>query len=216
MVRPRKQANLVAAFRSARVLTLDDLGRRLSLSRSTTLRRLGEHGYFSSYNHAGRFLTIEEVAEFDSRELWVFKTARFSRHGTLKRTVEHFVRASASGMIHEELSMLLGVRAHNTLLDLVREGAVQRERVGPTFVYLSPNAGVRKDQVVARSLFLEEHPRVRPTNRQVIATLLELVRDPKASREAIVRRCQQAGASISLDVVDTVFSKHDLGKKRAL
>lgn len=215
MVRPRMQADLVATLAGARVLTFDDLGRRLSLSRSTMLRRLCEHGYFSSYNHRGRFLTIEEVAEFDSRGLWVFKTARFSRHGTLKKTVEHFVLESASGMTHEELSMLLGVRSHNTLLDLVREGVVQRERLGPIFVYLSAEVGVRSDQVLARTLLLEERPRVRPTNRQVVATLLELVRDPQTSREAIVRRCRRAGVPISLEVVDAVFSKHDLGKKRA-
>ncbi len=48
MGRPRKETDIVATFRSARVLTLDDIGHRLSISRSTVLRRLAEHGYVSS------------------------------------------------------------------------------------------------------------------------------------------------------------------------
>jgi hypothetical protein len=128
MGRPRKETDIVAPFRSARVLTLDDLARRLSISRSMVLRRLTEHGYFSSYNHRGEFLTIEEGAEFDSRGLWGFQIARFSRYGTLKKTVEHFVTSSEAGMTHEELSALLGVRVHNTLLDLTQEREIRRQQ----------------------------------------------------------------------------------------
>lgn len=76
MARPRIQTSLVPTFRAARVLTLDELVRRLSVSRSTALRRLAEHGYFTSYNHSGRYLTTEEAADFDSRGLFTFKEAR--------------------------------------------------------------------------------------------------------------------------------------------
>ncbi len=85
MVRPRRELDVVDTFRAPRVLTLEQLRGRLRSSRSTVLRRLDEHGYYSSYNHSGRFLTVEEVADFDSRGLWVWKTARFSRHGNLKQ-----------------------------------------------------------------------------------------------------------------------------------
>ena len=67
MVRPRKEFDVVQTFRAARVLTLDQLCRKMCSSRSTVLRRLDEHGYHSSYNHSGKFLTIDEVAEFDCR-----------------------------------------------------------------------------------------------------------------------------------------------------
>ncbi len=215
MVRPRLQADLVATFRSAGVLTIDELVRRLSISRRTVLRRLAEHGYFSSYNHCGRYLTIEELADFDSRGLWAFKAARFSRYGTLKETVGRFVDASTSGMTHQELCELLGVRVHNPLLDLTNEGVIDRERLGPVFVYLSAATEVREAQIRARSSSLGEVAR-RPTSRQVIAVLLELIRDPKASREEIVSRCQRSGVRIRRETLDRIFSQYDLDKKRAL
>ena len=128
MVRPRIEMEIVPTFRGPRVLTLQQLLGKLACSRSTVLRRLEEHGYYSSYNHSGKFLTIPEAADFDEQGLWLWKAARFSKHGTLKVTVARFVQESKRGMTHEELSALLGVRAQNTLLDLVEEKTVYRQR----------------------------------------------------------------------------------------
>ncbi len=164
MARPRKPADIVATFRKARVLTLQELVETLRFSRSTVLRRLREHGYFSSYNHRGKFLTLEEVAEFDSRGLWAWRIARFSKYGTLKDTAAHFIEGSETGMTHEELSALLGVRVHNSLLDLLEEDRVSREKLGPTFVYLSRRPRVRRQQILRRSLLIEEHRRAQPTS----------------------------------------------------
>lgn len=71
MGRPRKKLSLVGTFLGPRVLTLSELSHRLNCSRTTVLRRLKEHGYYSSYNHRGKFMTIEEAARFDSHGLWL-------------------------------------------------------------------------------------------------------------------------------------------------
>ena len=114
MVRPRKELDVVQTFRGPRILTLEQLSHKTRSSRSTVIRRLDEHGYHSSYNHSGKFLTIDEVAEFDSQGLWIWKTARFSKHGNLKETVWNFVEDSKQGMTHQELAALLGIRVHNS------------------------------------------------------------------------------------------------------
>lgn len=215
MVRPRRELDVVDTFRAPRVLTLEQLCGRLRSSRSTVLRRLDEHGYYSSYNHSGRFLTVEEVADFDSRGLWVWKTARFSRHGNLKQTVNFFVENSPQGITHEELATLLGVRAHNPLLELIQEKKIRRERLGPTFVYLSRKTSLRTKQVRRRKSLLTQPKKPRPSSRQIIATLLQLIQDPVASRPQIVLRCQRSGVPISRELVDAIFQTYDLDKKRA-
>jgi hypothetical protein len=215
MVRPRRELDVVDTFRAPRVLTLEQLCGKLRSSRSTVLRRLDEHGYYSSYNHSGRFLTIEKVADFDSRGLWVWKTARFSRHGNLKQTVNFFVEDSKLGITHEELATLLGVRAHNTLLELVQEKQIRRERLGPSFVYLSRKTSLRVKQVRRRKSLLAQPKKPRPSSRQIIATLLQLSQDPVASRQQIVLRCQRSGVPISRELVDAIFQTSDLDKKRA-
>lgn len=215
MARPRRELGLVKVFLAPRILAIEQLSRKLDASRSTILRRLDEHGYYSSYNHSGRFLTIGEVAEFDSRGLWSFKTARFSEHGNLKATVEHFVTSSEAGLNHQELAMLLAVRLHNPLLDLVADGRVSRQRLGGRYVYFSSKARDRKQQVKRRIALVKEAAKPRPSSRQIIATLLELIKDPKATLAEILARCQRAGTSISRPLLEVIFERYDLDKKRA-
>jgi len=216
MGRHKEEVPLVKMFLAPRILTLDELCERLRISRSTVIRRLQEHHYYSSYNFAGKFLTIDEVAEFDIRGLWAWKGARFSKHGTLKKTVEHFVQASERGMTHEQLVTLLSVRTHNVLLGLVESDRIQRERVGSTFVYLSSQRSARREQMLQRESYLKDLQRPVPTNRQVITTLLELIENRAVQRQAIVARCRRAGVMISRDIVDAIFETYDLDKKRAL
>ena len=216
MARPRQEFNVLGAFRASPILTLEELCRRLQASRSTVLRRLNEHGYHSSYNHAGKFLTIDELAEFDSRGLWVWKAARFSKHGNLKDTVDYFVKQSKQGMTHEELTTLLAVRTHNTLLALVEDNRIRRERLGPTFVYVSPKAPIRREQIRQRKPLLANAKKPRPSHQQIIAVLLELIKDPAAQREQLVRRCHTSGVSLQREQLDAIFEKYDLDKKRAL
>jgi hypothetical protein len=178
------------------------------------LRRLSEHGYRASYNASGRYLTVDEVADFDSRGLWSFRSARFALHGTLKETIIHFVASGPSGMTHDEVSGLLGVRVHNTLRELVREGRIARELLGGVFVYVAAAGPAHEAQVEARSRDLGE-PAIRPTSGQVIAVLLELVKDPGVSRDGIVSRSHGVGVKITRTVVDAIFSRYDLEKKRA-
>lgn len=215
MVRPRLEIDVVQAFRATRVLTLEQLCRKMRASRSTVLRRLHEHGYHSSYNHAGKFLTIDEVAQFDTQGLWMWNAARFSRHGNLKETVWHFVENSERGMTHEELATLLGVRTHNALLELVQEEWTYREQLAAKFVYFSQQSSRRRKQLRQRKSVLEEEQKPRPSTRQIIATLLELVKDSQASRQQIVLRCQRSGVPISPKLVDAIFEIYDLDKKRA-
>lgn len=215
MTRPRRELDLAKLFLAPRILTLEQLSRKLDASRSTILRRLDERGYYSSYNHSGKFLTIAEVAEFDSRGLWAFKMARFSKHGNLKETLEHFVTSSEAGLNHRELATLLAVRVHNPLLDLVEAGRVARQRVGGSYVYLSPKAREQKRQLKRRIALLKEAEKPRPTSRQIIATLLELITDSEATPAQIALRCQKAGTSISRQLVEVIFERYDLGKKRA-
>ncbi len=216
MGRPRKEISLANLFRAPRVLSMDQLCEKMTCSKQTVFRRLYGHGYYSSYNYAGKFFTIDEVSHFDSYGLWMCKGARFSKHGTLKQTVAHFVTTSKEGMIHEELSALLAVRTHNTLLTLFEEGIIHREKIGPAFVYLSPKQSLRKKQVCQRQELIKAQKRPCPTYPQKIATLLEMIMDPKVERQEIVARVKRNGVLISREVVDTIFEKFELDKKRAL
>jgi len=96
-----------------------------------------------------------------------------------------------------------------------RSTTLRRERMGPTFVYLHCRRTPRTAQRRRRRAAMPPRPAVRPTHPQTTAALLELIQDPKASREQIVRRCRRGGVAISPQVVDAIFERHELDKKRA-
>jgi hypothetical protein len=135
-------------FKKARVATLDELFEVLETrSRVTVFRRLKEMGYLSSFTHNGRYYTLTELPDFDERGLWFFRNIGFSRAGTLKETTFELVETSFEGRTHEELKNLLRVRVHNTLLTLVREGRIGRERLRRIGRITPPNVGVVERRV---------------------------------------------------------------------
>jgi hypothetical protein len=215
MSRPRREIALSKAFGGPCALTLQQLCRTFRCSRATILRRLAEHGYYSSYNHSGKFLTVPEAAQFDAEGLWTWKTARFSKYGTLKDTVAHLAQSSPQGMTHEELAGLLAVRLHNTLLQLTREGTLRRQRIGAKFVYLHAQRPLRNEQVKRRKATLASRPVIRPTGQETIAVLLQLIQDPQATREEIVSRCRHRSTPLAPQVVAAIFEHYGLDKKRA-
>ena len=158
-------------------------------------------------------MTIEETARFDAHGLWWCKTAHFSKRGTLKNTVLHFVQTSREGMTHEELATLLAVRVHDTLLHLVKEGQIGQQRFGPTFVYVSGKRSVEREQILRRKKSLKGLRRPHATCRQKIATLLELVHNPQVRREDIVLRCRRLGVMITQELVDVIFEEMSWIKK---
>ena len=87
-------------------------------SRRSLFRDLKRLGYLSSFTHAGRYYTLEEIPQFDLDGLWFHEGVGFSRLGTLKETVGQLVREAPAGKTHGELRALLRVRVHNTLHDL--------------------------------------------------------------------------------------------------
>lgn len=160
-------------------------------------------------------MTIEEVCRFDAHGLWYCKGARFSRQGTLKNTILHLVKNSEQGMTHDELATRLGLRVHDTLLDLVAEDKIQRQKLGPTYVYLSRKRSVQKQQARQRKQHVKDRPKPHATSRQAIAVLLKLIEDPKTTRDEIVLRCRGTGVQITRILVDLIFDQYDLDKKRA-
>ena len=53
----------------------------------TAWRLLRQHGYFTSYNENARYDTILGIPQFDEQGLWVYRNARFSKWGTLTKTI---------------------------------------------------------------------------------------------------------------------------------
>ena len=118
----------------------------------TVLRKLKQLSYRSSYSHGGSYYTLEKIARFDHRGLWSYSDVHFSKHGTLMSTLQHFANESHSGHFAGELRQLLGVSVKESLLRLVSNGQVSREKVANRYLYCSTDSAIRKQQLLSRNL----------------------------------------------------------------
>jgi hypothetical protein len=140
----------------------------------TAFRRLRQVGYLSSFTHGGRWYTLPDIPQFDPQGLWFHRDIGFSRAGTLKQTVAVQVEQASEGHTHGELQHLLRVRVHNTLLDLVQQGRIQRQRWQRVYLYVSADSGRAAAQVAARRQRAE---RLRvATDEEVVEVLVEALR----------------------------------------
>jgi hypothetical protein len=125
-------------------------------ARRTVFRKIKELGYRTSYSHRGAYYTLEEVAEFDDRGLWSFKSVWFSVQGTLLSTATAFVDAAEQGYFVEELDNVLQVGTKDALRKLVEDARLTRSRLGGQYLYCAADAKRRREQLVARRTTLAE------------------------------------------------------------
>jgi hypothetical protein len=146
--------DLIRLLRSAKIATMSELKEALGTQADATVfRKLEELAYRTSYSHRGRYYTLDELTSFDQLGLWSFRSVWFSRFGTLISTVEALVGASEAGYDAAEAEAVTHVECKAALLGLVRAGRLYRQRVGSRYVYLSPEAPRRRQQLAARQVY---------------------------------------------------------------
>lgn len=129
---------LVEQFHKEQILTFEEVMNILgNPSRATAFRKLASIGNRASYSHQGRFHTLDSIARYDENGLWNCHDIRFSKFGTLLKTITNFVDTSSRGFFALELQELLQVRVFNALAHLHSAGKLLREQLGNEYLYVS-------------------------------------------------------------------------------
>ena len=142
---------LVAYLEQHKIATMENLKAALGTNTSMTVfRKLRSLSYRTSYSHGNRYYTLNRIADFNEHGLWSCRSVRFSRYGTLLKTLAHFIGHSQAGYSARELQEVLHVGVKESLLTLVRRGEVTREKISGRFLYYSPNSAIRRRQIRSR------------------------------------------------------------------
>ena len=154
--RQRTAANkLIALLTRRQAVTIEELKATLRTDvRMAVYRVLKDISYQTSYSHGGRYYALREVMEFDQHGLWSARSAWFSKDGTLMATLEQCVQDAERGYFSQELESVLHVGAKESLLRLVHQGRISRERVAHAYLYCSPDPARRRRQRAARTAVL--------------------------------------------------------------
>jgi len=183
-------------------------------SRMSIFRRLKEIGYFSSFTHAGKYYTLTNTPQFDDKGLWFHQEIGFSQFGTLKATIIELVCGSSSGFTHLELSQLLRIKVYNSLLDLVKEGTVGRERINKSFLYVAPELSKATEQINRQRGATAESVRdvTVISDTTVIEVLIETIHAGKVkiSPSLVTKRLFKRGILIGNKQVEQIFKQYGI------
>lgn len=202
-------------FRRRTVVDLDALYRTLETrSRMSVFRRLRRFEYLCSYTHAGRYYTLARIPCFDQDGLWRYRDIGFSRAGTLKETVVCLVEGGEAGRTHRELEELVGVRVHNTLLSLVREGRIERQRIETMYLYVSVE-GERASRQMAEQRQRQarcERGVLPLSSSTIIEVLVEVIHTGRqgVTVSDVAKRLIDRGVAVTAEQVGQVFDRYGL------
>ena len=200
------------AWGRRKIMTLGEVAELIRSSIHTARRRLRQWLAANSYNHNGRYYTVPDVPEFDGHGLWRWRGVFFSQYGNLKQTVIALVQRSPAGLDASELRALLGLDPRSFLSAFATDPQLRREKTQGRFVYYGSDATVYNGQRQRRSL----RPATgrSPTASEAIAILVEKIKHPAWSCEALQRRLRKQKVRVETETIQNFFLRHGLTVKK--
>jgi hypothetical protein len=199
-------------FRARKVLTIEELASLLQSSLSTARRRLKAWNTFTSYNKNGRYYALPSVPRFDANGLWRYRDIGFSRYGNLTETLTALVCYSQAGLSAAELGQLLGMEPRSFLWLFRNHPALTRKKHQGRFVYFAAESAICQRQRDGR-VVMDAGAR-RPSDREVIAILVETIKHPALSIEQLCRNLKKQGIAVTEQAVVNLFAYHGLDVKK--
>jgi len=198
-------------FKRKKILTIDGLSELLRCSDITCRRRLKQWRAVTSYNQNNRYYALPSVPRFNKKGLWHYRGVFFSKHGTCKQTVIHFVRISEKGLSNTELAKVLGENPNSLLAHFRELPGIRKERHGRDIVYFSCQEEVYRRQ--KRKRFPPE-PLMQqlPSDALKIVILVEVIQHPERSIAELAHGLAKTGHAIDEPLIHSLFDFYGLKK----
>jgi hypothetical protein len=210
---------ILQAFQRKKVLTKPELLATAGCSGMTAWRLLSQHGYFTSYNHNARHYTLTGIPQFDEHGLWSYRRVRFSKWGSLTKTLVGLVEQSSAGLTAEQMQHLLHLKnVKPNLTRLIAQRALTRERVAGRFVYFSPAraAGTQQRQHRQEEIAQARSLAALPPLEQIVALLVEIIRRPEHTPRQWARRLSRQGVRLGTRDIQAVLDHYQIDPKKGL
>jgi len=211
--------DILKAFQRKKVVTKKELLQAAGCSTMTAWRLLRQHGYFTSYNLNARYYTIVGVPQFDKHGLWAHRKVRFSKWGSLTRTVIGLIKDSPAGMTAEQLQELLHLKdVKPSLTRLTQNKSLTREKMGRRYVYFPVEDASRRKQQARRKKETEGARAAGPLPplEHIISLLVEMIQRPRNTPRQWARRLAQRGIRIGTKDIQRVLEHYQIDRKKGL
>lgn len=211
--------DILKIFQQRKVLTKQELLQEAGCSTMTLWRLLSKHGYFTSYNDNARHYTIAGIPKFDEHGLWSYRKVRFSKWGSLTKTIVGLVQESSTGLTAGQLEQLLGIKnVKPALTRLVEKKSLTREKIGGRFVYfpVEPETQAKQQKHRKEEIEKAQAERSLPPLEQIVSLLVEIIKHPQQTPQQWARRLARQGIRIKTNDIQAVLDYYSIDPKKGL
>ena len=195
------------------VVTLPELSQLLNVSIRTIQRITRGWNTIRSYDHNGRYFSLERLAEFNSYGIWEYSNIHFSKFGNLKNTLIAIINNSTQGMDALQIRDVLGVDTRSFLYQYKDISALKREKLGGIYVYFSSDQGKFTEQLSRRKLNMEAISP--PPLKSIIAinVLVAAIKHPGFTTEGLSKHLYKLGIRVKPKAIQNFFKFYGIEKK---
>ena len=142
---------LLTCLNNKKIMTIGELKSTLRTQyRMTVFRKLSVLGYISSYSHSGKYYSLKRIARYNKYGIWLYKSALFSKNGTLKKTIKFLIDCSTQGYTASELNSIVKVKVEDALLELITTKIISRKKISGIYIYFTNASNSSKKQELTR------------------------------------------------------------------
>lgn len=200
-------------FIKRNVLTLWELSAYFNVSVRTIQRMITPMDTIRSYDHNGRFFSLEKLARFNSMGIWEYKNIHFSKFGTLKNTLVAIIGNSSQGMDASQIKDALGLDTRSFLFQYKDISGIKREKVGSHYVYFSSEPDRFLDQLSNRKQSLLSPAQAPLEGTDAISVLVETLKHPDFTFDRLSMHLAKKGIKIKPQTIKDFFVFHGIEKK---
>jgi len=200
-------------FIEKNVLTLQNLSQYFNVSVRTVQRMIGPLDTIRSYDHNGRYFSLEKLARFNSMGIWEYNNIHFSRFGTLKNTLAAIINNSSQGMDASQIKDALGIDTRSFLFQYKDISGIKREKVGSHYVYFSSEPGQFSQQLSNRKQDFPSLAQAPLEGTAAISVLVETIKHPDFTFEQLSKHLSKQGIKIKPGIIEDFFLFYGIEKK---
>ena len=208
---PKPIQDILVLFEQQHCWKINPLADALLYAVPSVRRFLAQIGYYSSFTHNGVWYTLRSIPRFNRRGLWFCQDIGFSKAGPLTATIVALIQQSQAGLSAEELGDILRSRCHSVLVNLYRQGRLQRQKQGRSYIYFSGDPQQANSQRRAKTL--REVPVKQLPAEIAVYILAEYIKQPDADFPELAQTISKKGVTVSPMQIEKLFSQHGIKKK---
>ncbi|MCF8026513.1 MAG: hypothetical protein K9K82_13635 [Desulfobacteraceae bacterium] len=208
---PKPIEDMLALFEQQPCWKISPLAEALQYAVPSVRRFLAQTGYYSSFTHNGVWYTLRSIPSFNRRGLWFYQDIGFSKAGPLTATIVGLIQQSQAGMTAEDLGDILRCRCHSVLVNLYRQGRLQRQKQGRSYIYFAGDPQTANSQRRAKTL--QQEPAKQLPAEIAVYILAEYIKRPQADFPELAHAISAKGVSVSPAQIENLFAQHGIKKK---